>query len=83
MWTGQLAPLKQKLFGFDGVRIAAGEKANLQFDLDIDHLAVANEDGHQIVAQGSYEIFFKGAGELLRVPVEVSGDDRMVTEFGF
>ena len=81
--AGQLAPLKQKLFAFDGVRTAAGEKADLRFDLDIDHLAVANEAGHQVVSQGSYEVFFKGAGQLLRVPVEVSGDDRVVAEFGF
>ena len=47
---------------FDGVQVKSGGKASLQFELTTEHLAVANEAGHQIVVQGEYEVFFKGAG---------------------
>ena len=78
---GHLQPLRQKLFGFDGVRVRAGGSAVLKFELKADHFAVANEEGHQIVRQGPYEVFFKGAGEILRVPVTVSGPERTVARF--
>ena len=45
----------------------AGGRSTLQLELGIDHLAVADDDGHQTVVPGQYEVFFKGAGELLRV----------------
>jgi len=80
-----VVPLRQKMFAFDGVRVSAAGKALLQFDLSTEHFAVANEEGHQVVMEGSYEVFFKGAkgsDELLHVPVTVTGSARTVNEFG-
>ena len=81
---GHLQPLRQKMFGFDGVQVGAGGSASLRFELTAEHLAVADVDGHQIVIEGDYEVFFKGAGvgELLHVPVTVTGSPRTVTAFG-
>lgn len=81
----KIVPLRQKMFAFDGILVAAGGKASLQFELTSEHLAVANEEGHQVVTEGDYEVFFKGAqgsDELLHVPVTVSGGARTVNEFG-
>ena len=81
----EIVPLRQKMFAFDGILVAAGGKASLQFELTSEHLAVANEEGHQVVTEGDYEVFFKGAqgsDELLHVPVTVSGGARTVNEFG-
>ena len=80
-----VVPLRQKMFAFDGVRVNAGGKASLQFELSVEHFAVANEDGHQIVMDGKYEVFFKGAkgsDELLHVLVAVTGNARTVNKFG-
>ena len=52
--------------------------------------AVSNELGHQIVAAGEYEVFFKGAGvgaatqaSTLRANVTVTGAPRTVAKLGF
>jgi len=83
-------PLKQKLFGFGGVRVSAGGSGVVELTLKSEHLAVSNELGHQIVAAGEYEVFFKGAGvgaatqaSTLRANVTVTGTPRTVAKLGF
>lgn len=63
MWRpvgDHLAPLRQKLVGFDGIHLEPGAEETLVFTLTSDHFAVANEHGRRIVSAGEYEVFFKG-----------------------
>lgn len=74
-----LGPLRQRLFDFDGVHLTTGGRTTLRFDLPMEMLAVANEDGDRVLNPGTYEIFFKGAGDLLVTPITIIGT-RMVIE---
>ena len=40
-----VVPLRQKLFAFGGVRVRSGATATLDFELNVEQFAVANEDG--------------------------------------
>ena len=83
---GHSFPLKQKLFAFDGIRdVAPGRSSQLQFTLKSEHLAIADNHGHQFVNAGKYEVVFKFGTEqsfpLLRVDAYVRGDRRLVQAF--
>ena len=61
----------------------AGGAARLRFTLKAEHLAIADASGDQIVRAGDYEVFFKAStdAELLRAPITLGGEDRVVASF--
>ena len=80
---GQHAPLRRRLFGFEGVEVAAGGTEMVTIELPSDALAVANELGQRIVWPGEYRIVFEGPdptsnGASLSVRVHVKGEPRVV-----
>lgn len=86
--VGHSAPLRQKLFAFAGVAgVGAGSEADtaLAFTLKTEHLAIADENGDQVVRGGVYEVFFKAGSEaahpLLVRKVAVRGEARLVQAF--
>jgi hypothetical protein len=49
----------------------------------VEHLAIADVVGDQIVRAGDYEVFFRATtdAEVLRAPVRLGGEDRVVASF--
>lgn len=85
MWRpvgDHLAPLRQKLVGFDGVHLAPAQEGELYFVLSSEHFAVADEDGRRIVYPGEYEVFFKGVGPTSTPVARLSlvGSQRLVED---
>lgn len=76
-----LGALRQRLFDFDGAYLIPGERKILHFDLPVEMLAVANKKGDRILNPGSYEVFFKGAGDLLISPITVIGIRTVVERY--
>ena len=67
---------------FDGLLLSAGASGKLSFDLPVEKLAVADENGDRGVSPGAYEVFFKaGSGAaVLAAKVAVEGPARIVEE---
>jgi hypothetical protein len=76
---GLHAPLRQRLFGYGGLSLRPGEEGRLSFELRAEErLAVADEAGQRVLRAGSYEVFFKGAGDALSASLRMEGADRVV-----
>ena len=77
--VGHHAPLRQKLFAFDGLTLGAGDVGLLSFHLPTEKLAIADASGDRYVNAGGYEVFFKaGSGQQLAAELAVEGAPRLV-----